>query len=206
PNTSWFHPTSDIGGDPASGHCDGSAAPLRPAYSYTNQPVSQFFWGLDPDTNKPTGNDINFNGNPNDPDMHPHNEWDGTSAGNGAGLSPGVDLQQVSVAGTVSTIGLGGEAGGFKPAGGGGGFKPAGGGGGLHPAGGGGGFKPAGGGGGFKPAGGGGLKAEINHGQANSYARPPQNLFILQEEASPRKIVLSWFAPSFGTATNYNIY
>jgi FG-GAP-like repeat len=204
PYTSWFQLTSYSGASPATSHCDGTPVPANgPSYSYTNDLVSNFFWSA---SNPVTGNDINFNGNASDPDMHPHNEWEGTPAGNGAGLSPGVDLQQVSVAGTITTIGPGGEAGGFKPAGGGGGFKPAGGGGGLHPAGGGGGFKPAGGGGGFKPAGGGGLGAEINHGQANSYARPPQNLFIAEQEASRRNIDLSWFSPSFGQVANYKIY
>jgi FG-GAP-like repeat len=199
PKTSWFQLTNNPLAA-ASAHCDGTPKGANESYAYNNDAVGNFFWS------DATGHDINFNGNPSDPTMHAHNEWDGTSAGNGAGLSPGIDLQQVSVAGTVSTIGPGGEAGGFKPAGGGGGFKPAGGGGGLHPAGGGGGFKPAGGGGGFKPAGGGGLKAEINHGQANSYARPPQNLFIQEEEVSSRKIDLSWFAPSFGTAVQYKVY
>jgi hypothetical protein len=202
PYTSWFQLTSYSGASPATSHCDGTPVPANaPSYSYTNDLVSNFFWSA---SNPVTGNDINFNGNASDSAMHPHNEWEGT--GNGAGLSPGVDLQQVSVAGTVSTIGPGGEAGGFKPAGGGGGFKPAGGGGGLHPAGGGGGFKPAGGGGGFKPAGGGGLGAEITHGQANSYARPPQNLFITEEKESRRDIVLNWFSPSFGQVANYKIY
>jgi hypothetical protein len=201
PYTSWFQLTSYSGASPASSHCNGTALPqIGPSYSYTNDLVSNFFWSA------ATGNDINFNGNANDPAMHPHNEWEGTPAQNGAGLSPGVDLQQVSVAGTVSTIGPGGEAGGLHPAGGGGGLHPAGGGGGLHPAGGGGGLHPAGGGGGYKPAGGGGLGAEITHGQANSYPRPPQNLFIQQEEASPRLIDLNWFAASFGTAVQYNVY
>ena len=197
PNTSWFQLSA---GPLASNHCNGTATVAgEKSYTYTNQPVADFSWTA------LTGDDINFSGTTNDI-MHPHDEWEGTPAEGGAGLSPGVDLRQVSAAGTVSTIGIGGEAGGFKPAGGGGGFKPAGGGGGLQPAGGGGGFKPAGGGGGFKPAGGGGASAEITHDQANSYPRPPQNLFIQQEEASPRLIDLSWFAPSFGTVDHYNIY
>lgn len=206
PYTSWFQLTSFSGASPATSHCDGTPVGLNEnSYSYTNQPVGDFFWST---ANPPgiTGSDINFNGKANDLPMHPHNEWEGTPAANGAGPSPGVDLRQVSAVGTVSTIGPGGEAGGLKPAGGGGGLKPAGGGGGLHPAGGGGGLKPAGGGGGLKPAGGGGLSAEITHNQANSYARPPQNLFIVQEEISPRLIDLSWFAASFGTAVNYKIY
>jgi len=199
-NTSWFQLTTFSGATPASSHCDGSPiGPKESSYSYTNDAVSNFFWS------SATGEDINFDGNATEV-MHPHNEWEGTPAGGGVGLSSGLDLRQVSAVGTISTIGPGGEAGGLKPAGGGGGLKPAGGGGGLQPAGGGGGLKPAGGGGGLKPAGGGGLSAEINHNQANSYARPPQGLFIVQEEASPRFIDLSWFAASFGTAVQYYIY
>jgi hypothetical protein len=107
--------------------------------------TSSFSWSLD------AGEDINFNGNSTDV-MHGHNEWDGTPAEDGVGPSPGVDLQQVSAAGTITTIGPGGEPGGLKPLGG-GGLKPLGGGGGLlFSTGGGGGLKPLGGGG-YKPLG-----------------------------------------------------
>jgi hypothetical protein len=197
--TASFELTSYAGGNPTSPHCDGT--PLLPTdkpMTYVQFSTSAFLWS------NSTGEDINFDGNPNEV-LHPHNEWEGTPAENGAGPSPGLNLQQVSAVGTISTIGPGGEAGGLKPAGGGGGLKPAGGGGGLQPAGGGGGLKPAGGGGGLKPAGGGGLSAEITHEDANSYARPPQDLSIV-EGASPRYIDLSWFAPTFGTVVNYNIY
>ena len=197
--TAAFQLTSYAGGSSTSPHCDGT-----PLLS-TDKPVtyvpfspSAFFWS------KATGEDINFDGNTTDV-LHPHNEWEGTPAQNGVGPALGLNLQQVSAVGTISTIGPGGEAGGLKPAGGGGGLKPAGGGGGLQPAGGGGGLKPAGGGGGLKPAGGGGLSAEITHADANSYARPPQALSIV-EGASPRFMNLSWFAPTFGTVVNYNIY
>ncbi|MGA9805455.1 MAG: Ig-like domain repeat protein [Terriglobales bacterium] len=197
--TAAFQLTSYAGGSSTSPHCDGT-----PLLS-TDKPVtyvpfspSAFFWS------KATGEDINFDGNTTDV-LHPHNEWEGTPAQNGVGPAIGLNLQQVSAVGTISTIGPGGEAGGLKPAGGGGGLKPAGGGGGLQPAGGGGGLKPAGGGGGLKPAGGGGLSAEITHQDANSYARPPQALTIA-EGVSPRLISLSWFAPSFGTVVNYNVY
>ena len=197
--TAAFQLTSYAGGTSTSPHCDGT-----PLLS-TDKPVtyvpfspSAFFWS------KATGEDINFDGNTTDV-LHPHNEWEGTPAQNGVGPAIGLNLQQVSAVGTISTIGPGGEAGGLKPAGGGGGLKPAGGGGGLQPAGGGGGLKPAGGGGGLKPAGGGGLSAEITHQDANSYARPPQALTIA-EGVSPRLINLSWFAPTFGTVVNYNVY
>jgi hypothetical protein len=122
-------------------------------------------------------------------------------------------LQQVSAAGTMTTIGPGGEPGGIKPLGG-GGIKPLGGGGGLlFSAIGGGGIKPLGGGGykplgggGYKPLGGGGSSPEVTHEKANSYPRPPRTLTIVQEEASPRKIDLSWFVPTFGQVLNYKIY
>jgi Bacterial Ig-like domain (group 3) len=203
PYTSWFQLTSYNGASAATSHCDGSPAPAVPSYSYTTDAASNFFWS---NTNPPgiTGNDINFSGSTTDV-MDPHNEWGGTPPQNGAGSSPGIDLLQVSAVGTVSTTGVGGEAGGLKPQGGGGGLKPQGGGGGLKPQGGGGGLKPAGGGGGLKPQGGGGLKAEITHGQANSYAHPPQGLFIVQEEASPRLIDLTWFSPTIGAVVQYNI-
>jgi hypothetical protein len=198
PYTSWFLPST---GPLPSNHCDGSPTVSGDTpYTYTNQPVLDFKYKA--------GQDINFNGSITDV-MHPHNEWEGTpaAADGSVGLSSGVDLQQVSAAGTVSAIGPGGEAGGLKPSGTGGGLKPAGTGGGLKPAGtGGAGFTPAGGGGGFKPAGTGGASSEISHNQASSYPRPPQNLFINQEEASPRFIDLNWFAASFGTALQYNIY
>src|SRR6185369_15560053 len=115
--------------------------------------------------------------------MHGHNEWDGTPAEGEVGPSPGVDLQQISAVGTITTIGLGGEAGALRPAGGGGA---------LHPAGGGGALRPAGGGGALRPAGGGGLNSDITHDTANSYARPPRNLSITKEGESPRLIDLSW--------------
>ena len=204
PNTSWFQLSSYNGATPATSHCDGSPiGPKEQSYAYVSNSVNNFFWSA---TNPPgiTGSDINFNGSTTDV-MDPHNEWQGTPAKDDVGLSPGVDLQQISSVGTVSTTGVGGEAGGLKPQGGGGGLKPAGGGGGLKPAGGGGGLKPAGGGGGLKPAGGGGLKAEITHGQAAGYAHPPQGLFITQEESSPRLVDLAWFSPTIGAVVQYNV-
>jgi FG-GAP-like repeat/Putative Ig domain len=199
--TASFQLTSYTGGNNSvSPHCDGS--PLLPTdrpVTYVQSSRAGFFWS------NATGLDINFDGNTTDV-LHPHNEWEGTPAVNGVGPSPGLDLKQVSAVGTITAIGPGGEGGGLKPGGGGGGLKPGGGGGGLQPAGGGGGLKPAGGGGGLKPAGGGGLSAEITHQEANSYARPPQDLTIVQEQASPRFIDLSWFAPTFGTVVNYNLY
>jgi hypothetical protein len=187
--TAWFQLTSFAGGTPVSPHCDGT--PLLGTdqpMSYVSDLTSNFFWS------SATGEDINFDGNPSDV-MRGHNEWEGTPAENALGLN----LQQVSALGTITTTGTGG-AGGLKPGGGASGLYPFGGGGGLKP--GGGGLKP--GGGGLKP--GGGSSAEITHEDANSYTRPPRDLVIVQEEASPRYIDLSWFAPTFGTVGKYNIY
>ncbi|HEX6803582.1 MAG TPA: Ig-like domain repeat protein [Terriglobales bacterium] len=198
--TAWFELTSVAGGTPMGGHCDGtSLLGTDQPMSYVSDFVSNFGWSS---TN---GEDINFNGSSTDV-LHGHDEWDGTPAAGAVGASPGLDLQQVSAVGTISTVGLGGEAGALKPAGGGGALKPAGGGGALKPAGGGGALKPAGGGGALKPAGGGGLKSDVTHEQVNSYARPPRSLTVTQEEVSPRYIDLSWTVPTFGQIVQYNIY
>jgi hypothetical protein len=191
--TAWYQLTSFAGGSPVGAHCDGSPlASSDPPTSYVSDFVSNFFWSA---ANPTTGSDLNFNGSSTDV-MHGHDEWDGTVLA-GVSPSPGVDLQQISAVGTISTVGVGGEAGALKPAGGGGALKPAGGGGAL---------KPAGGGGALKPAGGGGLKSDITHEAANSYARSPRDLTLVQEEVSPRYIDLSWFAPTFGQVVHYNIY
>jgi len=192
-NTSWYQLTSLAGGTPVGAHCDGTPLGANESYSYVSDLVNNFFWS---NTNPPgiTGNDINFNGSSSDV-LQGHDEWRGTEAN--TGVSPGVDLQQISAVGTITTIGLGGEAGALRPAGGGGA---------LHPAGGGGALRPAGGGGALRPAGGGGLNGDITHQTANSYARPPRNLTIVQEETSPRLIDLSWIAPTFGQAVQYKIY
>jgi|GEM_PF-654760 len=198
--TGWYQRTSFAGGTPVGAHCNGTPiAPNEQPYSYVSDFVNNFFWSNN------TGQDINFNGSSTDV-MHGHNEWDGTPAEGEVGPSPGVDLQQISAVGTITTIGLGGEAGALRPAGGGGALRPAGGGGALHPAGGGGALRPAGGGGALRPAGGGGLNSDITHDTANSYARPPRNLSITQEEESPRLIDLSWLVPTFGQVVQYNIY
>jgi hypothetical protein len=190
--TAAFELTSYAGSASTSPHCNGTAlfATDKPM-TYVQFSTPAFFWSA------ATGEDLNFDGNTTDV-LHPHNEWEGTPAENGAGLSPGLNLQQVSALGTITTTGSGG-GGGLKPGGGASGLYPAGGGGGLKP--GGGGLHP--GGGGLKPGGGSG--AEITHQEANSYARPPQGLSI-GEGASPRYINLSWFAPTFGAVVNYNIY
>jgi len=191
--TSWYQLTSFAGGTSVGAHCDGS--PLlgtdKPM-SYASDSVGNFFWS------NTAGLDVNFDGNPNET-LHGHDEWDGTPALGALGPAPGLDLRQISAAGTITTSGLGGDNGA-------GALKPGGGGGALQPGGGGGALKPGGGGGALKPGGGGGLKGDITHETANSYARPPRSLVITQEEASPRYIDLSWFVPTFGQIVQYNVY
>ena len=178
--TAWFELTSVVGGTPLPAHCDGT--PLLGTdspMSYVSDFVSNFGWSA------ATGEDINFNGSSTDV-LHGHDEWDGTAAAGAIGGSPGVDLQQVSALGTISAVGLGGEAGVTRPGGGGGVTRPG------------------GGGGVTRPGGGGGLKSDIRHEQANSYTRPPRGL-TATEEASQRFIDLSWSAPTFGQIVRYDI-
>jgi hypothetical protein len=165
--------------------------------TYVSGGASSFFSGVNPINSLDAGLDVNYDGNTKET-LHGHDEWEGSpaSADGLVGPTPGLDLQQVSAVGTISTIGPGGEAGALKPAGGGGALKPAGGGGAL---------KPAGGGGALKPAGGGGLKTDITHQQANAYTRPPSGL-VATEDSSPRVIHLSWTQPSFGQIVQYNVY
>jgi Bacterial Ig-like domain (group 3) len=179
--TSWYQLSSFAGGTPVSAHCDGT--PLLQSdqpMSNVSDFVSNFGWS------STTAKDINFNGGSLDV-MNGHNEWDGTVLP-GVAPSPGLDLQQVSAFGTVTATGVGGESGLQHPAGGGGLQHPAGGGGLQH------------------PAGGGGIGSEITHETANSYARPPRDLTITKEEASPRYVDLSWVEPTFGAAVKYTIY
>lgn len=208
-NTAWFELTSYVQAqNPSltpkvmSAHCDGSPRPVNAQGQPTDQNMtyvtgaaSSFF------SSAASGLDVNYDGKTNET-LHGHDEWEGSSEFE---VSPGVDLQQVSAVGTVSTVGVGGEAGALKPAGGGGALKPAGGGGALKPAGGGGALKPAGGGGALKPAGGGGLKTDITHENANSYTRPPRSL-TATEDVSPRTITLNWTQPTFGQIVQYNVY
>jgi Bacterial Ig-like domain (group 3) len=208
-NTAWFELTSFVQAqNPSltpkvmSAHCDGSSRPVNAQGQPTDQNMtyvtgaaSSFF------SSAASGLDVNYDGKTNET-LHGHDEWEGSSDFE---VSPGLDLQQVSAVGTVSTVGLGGEAGALKPAGGGGALKPAGGGGALKPAGGGGALKPAGGGGALKPAGGGGLKTDITHENANSYTRPPRSL-TATEAVSPRVITLNWTLPTFGQIVQYNVY
>lgn len=205
-STAWFELTSYAKAtNPAltpnvmSAHCDGSPRPVNAQGQLTDQDMTyvsgaagSFFSS---NANPNTGLDVNYDGNTNET-LHGHDEWEGSPASGQVGPTPGLDLQQVSSVGTISTVGLGGESGALKPAGGGGALKPAGGGGAL---------KPAGGGGALKPAGGGGLKTDINHQTANSYTRPPRNL-AATEAISPRTITLTWTQPTFGQIVQYNVY
>lgn len=204
-DTAWFELTSYVKSlNPAlnpsimSAHCDGSARPVNQQGQVTDQNMtyvsgtaSSFFSSF------ASGLDVNYDGNTAET-LHGHDEWEGSPASmdNLVGPTPGLDLQQVSAVGTISTVGLGGESGALKPAGGGGALKPAGGGGAL---------KPAGGGGALKPAGGGGLNSDITHQQANSYTRPPRSM-TATEAVSARTITLNWAQSTFGQVVQYNIY
>lgn len=208
-NTAWFELTSyALAQNPSitpkvmSAHCDGSPRPVNAQGQPTDQNMtyvtgttSSFFSSI------ASGLDVNYDGKTNET-LHGHDEWEGSSEFE---VSPGLDLQQVSAVGTISTVGVGGEAGALRPAGGGGALRPAGGGGALRPAGGGGALRPAGGGGALKPAGGGGLKTDITHENANSYTRPPRSLSAT-EAISPRTITLNWTQPTFGQIVQYNVY
>jgi hypothetical protein len=208
-NTAWFELTSyvqtqnpSITPKVMSAHCDGSPRPVNAQGQPTDQNMtyvtgaaSSFF------SSAASGLDVNYDGKTNET-LHGHDEWEGSSEFE---VSPGLDLQQVSAVGTISTVGLGGEAGALRPAGGGGALRPAGGGGALRPAGGGGVLRPAGGGGALRPAGGGGLKTDITHENANSYTRPPRSLSAT-EDVSPRVITLNWTQPTFGQIVQYNVY
>ena len=182
-NTASFQLPTNNSGAP---HCDGSPlAAGEKSLTYAQfSPTSDFF------SSSATGFDINFNGSAIDV-MHAHDEWTGT-AGIGVGPSPGLDLQQISAIGTLSTSGAGGG-------------HLSGGGGGGHLSGGGGGGHLSGGGGGGHLSGGGGSPSEFTHEAANSYPRPPRDLIIVQEHDSPRYIDLSWFEPTFGTVVTYNV-
>jgi hypothetical protein len=208
-NTSWFELTSYVQAqNPSitpkvmSAHCDGSARPVNAQGQPTDQNMTYVTGAANSFFSSATsGLDVNYDGKTNET-LHGHDEWEGSS---NFEVSPGLDLQQVSAVGTISTVGLGGEAGALRPAGGGGALRPAGGGGALRPAGGGGALRPAGGGGALRPAGGGGLKTDITHENANSYTRPPRSL-TATEDVSPRTITLNWTQPTFGQIVQYNVY
>jgi hypothetical protein len=188
PTTSWYIPWPHVG-NPASEHCDGTLLNGDKPMSQFNGPVTSLSWSA--------GQDINFDG-ALEAVLRPHNDWADTVI-NGLVAAPGINLQQVSAVGSMSSSG----AHGF---GGGGGAHGFGGGGGAHGFGGGGGAHGFGGGGGAHGFGGGGGAGELNVETANAETFPPRNLRASSEGASPRVITLNWAAPAFGQIGAYRIY
>jgi hypothetical protein len=189
PNTKWYTPIPPQGvGTKVSFHCNGTP-PLA-----TDPPT--FLVPGAPDPTSPAWDrpksDVDFDGTIS-LRLRGYSEWaaGGTALG---GVTTGIDLRQISASGNVSVLSQASFFGGGQPFGGGG--QPFGGGG--QPFGGGG--QPFGGGG--QPFGGGG---EINQQTADSYTRPPTNL-AATEGVSPRKITLTWTAPTFGQIGSYEIY
>ena len=186
PTTSWYIPWPGVG-KPAQEHCDGTPKLDTEQMSQFSGPVTSLSW---------SDQDINFDG-VIETVLRPHKDWADTVT-NGLVTAPGINLQQVSAVGSMSSSG----AHGF---GGGGGAHGFGGGGGAHGFGGGGGAHGFGGGGGAHGFGGGGGAGELNVETANAETFPPRNLRA-SEGASPRLITLNWAAPAFGQIVKYKIY
>jgi hypothetical protein len=199
PSTIWYTPTPSHGrGSPLKFHCDGTPI-LDGAVIFYNPGSSSSFSFTAPQ-------DINFDGvietigNPLSAPyaLRPHNDWADTVNG-GVTLAPGINLQQVSAIGSMSSSGS-------KGFGGGSGSKGLGGGSGSKGFGGGSGSKGLGGGSGSKGFGGGSGASELNVETANAQTFPPRNLRVSSEGVSPRVITLNWAAPAFGQIGAYNIY
>jgi hypothetical protein len=192
-NTSWYAPTSVVGGSAATRHCDGTPIVYgvgpQQMTEVTNQPTTLLSWT--------PPQDINFDGVINPTAFRGHSDWNPLL--NDAS-SPGLDLRQISSVAFSSVSG-----GTIAGAGGGGTIAGAGGGGTIAGAGGGGTIAGAGGGGTIAGAGGGGTGEEPTHESTNSFARPPRNLNA-SEGQSPRTIALTWTPPIFGTPIQYNVY
>jgi hypothetical protein len=186
---------------PLKSYCDGSPLPLppnTPSVFRVTRVGNLLQWA--------GGQDINFDGTT----VHPfrgHNDWVPIfDTVTGTLISPGVDPRQVGMTGSLSALvggGLQGGSGGLQ--GGSGGLQ--GGSGGLQ--GGSGGLQ---GGSGGLQGGSGGLQGgsggvpELTQAVANSFTRPPRNLIVTAEDASPRLIHLMWAAPTFGQIGAYRIY
>jgi hypothetical protein len=214
PITAWHGTASQLGGTLGSRmpvYCDGTAIPMGTDLYRVFRPVvtvpwetGQFSWI--------GGQDINLDGNANDSSfLRGHDDWKGTST------SPGIDLRQIGATGSMSAAGVGGLSagggtGGLSAGGGTGGLSAGGGVGGLSAGGGTGGLSAGGGTGGLSAGGGvgglsaGGGKTEITEAIAESFTRPPRNLTVTFEDASPRNIHLIWAAPTFGQIGAYRIY
>jgi len=179
--TKWYTPTQPGGvGTPATSHCDGTSL------SNTDPNPTMYLASGPANPTTPAWvtpqSDVNFDGTIS-ANLRGYNDW------------ASLDLRQMGATGS-DVLGGGGKGivgGGGKGIVGGGGKGIVGGGG-----------KGIVGGGGKGIVGGGGLR-EFNLDTANSYVRSPRNLTALSI-ASPRSIVLSWTAPTFGKINSYNIY
>src|SRR6267154_2723542 len=214
PITAWHGTASELGGIVGSRmpvYCDGTPIPtgtdlyrvFRPIVTVPWQ-AGQLSWGA--------GQNINLDGNANDSSvLRGHDDWNGTPT------IPGIDLRQIGATGSLSAAGVGGLSagggvGGLSAGGGTKGLSAGGGVGGLSAGGGtrglsgGGGTRGLSGGGGVSPLSAGGGTSEMTQAIAESVTRPPTNLIVTAEDASPRNVHLSWTAPTFGAIVKYKIY
>ncbi|MGI9102255.1 MAG: hypothetical protein ACR2IF_07395 [Terriglobales bacterium] len=200
-NTSWYAPTTAVGGSAATRHCDGtpiiSGIGAQQMTEVTNQPTTSLSWS--------SGQDINFDGNSSGIFLG-HSDWGPLtlpSATLNPASSPVVDLRQISSAAFSSVSGgTNGAIGGTNGAIGGtngaiGGTNGAIGGtngaiGGTNGA--------IGGTNGAI----GGSNEEPTHESANSFARPVRSV-TASEGVSPRTITVSWQRPIFGTPIIYYV-
>ena len=187
--TFWYEPWPGVGGQ-ANAHCDGTPKSPGEHMIQHEDLANAFFWVA--------GQDTNFDGFKTS--LRGHNDWQDTLT-NGLVTAPGINLQQVSAAGSQSSSG--GK--GFGGNGGGKGFGGNGGGKGFGGNGGGKGFGGNGGGKGFGGNGGGTGFGELSVETANAQTYPPQNL-TASENNSARTITLNWAEPAFGVIVQYNIY
>ena len=202
--TTWYRPTSEVGGTGSLLHCDGTPITDGAQYSLLTGPAIQPSTGQCPLCNPPlnwlAGEDINFDGTmpfQGVPGFYTetlkgYKDWDLIH----------INFDQVGATGSLSSNGggLAGRGGGLAGRGGtavqGGGL--AGRGGGLAGRGGG----LAGRGGGLAGRG----SAEPSLYSGDSAVHPPTQLFAT-EDASPRHINLTWTKPTGLTvADRYNIY
>jgi hypothetical protein len=184
-------------------HCDGSPITDGAQDYRVARPATSFTWV--------PGQDINFDGVIPNPDetFHGYDDWTHTVPN-----TSGVDLRQIGGTGSLAAAAIAGggrqiAGGGGRQVGAGGGQQFGAGGGRQVGAGGGrqvgaGGGQQFGAGGGRQVGAGGGL-GDLNQSIANSFTRSARNL-TASEANSPRKITLTWLAPTFGQIGSYNIY
>ena len=200
----WYLPT--VVGSPATQHCDGTLKTPAERMSRVTDVTSALNWAA--------GQDINFDGKPNEL-LQGFDDWNSginlpqgpatgvfSSAG-GVGAIGG--LGGVGLVGGNGGVGIVGGSGGVGAIGGLGGVGITGGNGGVGAVGGLGGVGAVGGNGGVGVIGGNGGVPELTQSTANSITRVPQRL-TATEGVSPRTITLDWFRPNFGQIGAYNVY